>query len=236
MKNSLKALPCPAGLPPKSLLPGAGWRGRPAGTGFLDEAPAQKAGQPSRAKPRRLRSWLLPLFGLAAASLVSSCQSPGSSSAQSPNKLTVDPTAPATSDAAAAAGRAALGAWKVGESGNGYARFLALLAPDFRVFSHPSLERGYHTGPAARPRLEALIATRLAHPDQLTFSNVAAVAGPPQPDGTRWVITLFDSAGATPDDPHFRGYNAIAFLLNQRSQVVGFREYFGDVKPSKPTP
>lgn len=132
-------------------------------------------------------------------------------------------------DTAAAVGRAALAAWEMGESARGYDQFLALVAPDFRVFSHPSLERGYHTGPAARHHLDALIATRLAHPDRLTFSQVLVVPGPVQADGTRWVVTTFDAAGALPDNPHFRGYNAIAFLLDHANRLIGFREYFGDV-------
>ncbi len=231
MKNSVKRIPGPVTLPPKPVLPGAGEWDRAASTGFLDERLAQEARQLSRAKPLRLRPWLLPLFGLAAASLVSSCQSTGSSSVQSPNKLTVNTSALAASDAAAAAGRAALAAWEIGESAHGYDQFLALVAPDFRVFSHPSLERGYHTGPAARQHLDALIATRLVNPDRLTFSQVLAAPGPLQADGTRWVVMMFDSAGALPDNPHFRGYNAIAFLLDHANRLIGFREYFGDVAP-----
>ncbi|MEJ7658520.1 MAG: hypothetical protein WKG07_02260 [Hymenobacter sp.] len=105
--------------------------------------------------------------------------------------------------------RAAAGPSRPGRLGGGgkcrgYDQFLALVAPDFRVFSHPSLERGYHTGPAARQHLDALIATRLAHPDRLTFSQVLVVPGPVQADGTRWVVTTFDAAGALPDNPQFR--------------------------------
>lgn len=199
-----------------------------------------RGNNPGELRPpaRCLALFGLALLGLAAASF-GGCQSAGDSPAASSPLPTPSSrsetlaTAPQAAEAAAAAGRAALAAWQVGESAHGYDQFLALVAPGFRVFSHPTLERGYHTGSAARPRLDALIATRLAQPDRLVFSNVLAVPGPLQADSTRWVVTMFDAAGSTPDNPHFRGYNSIAFLLDAHNRLIGFREYFGDVAPGK---
>jgi ketosteroid isomerase-like protein len=124
------------------------------------------------------------------------------------------------------AAETAFQAWAKGELTGDYTDFKSLISENFVRFSHPfSVSRGSYTGSLARQMMVQLIASREAQPNHLTFSNITSAIG----DNT--VIFQFDSQGTVGGGYPYQGWNIIAITI-ENEQVVGFREYFGDIDPS----
>jgi hypothetical protein len=117
-------------------------------------------------------------------------------------------------------------AWATGERSGDYAAFKTLLSTNFRSYSHPiSPKRGQYSGTNARAMMLELIAGREKQPNHLEFSNVIRTRN------ENTFVFLFDSKGEVAGGYPYQGFNAVAFTIED-DQVIGFREYFGDVDPA----
>jgi hypothetical protein len=120
---------------------------------------------------------------------------------------------------------AAFAAFGVGEKTGDYARFKALLSPNFALYSHPiQPSRGVFKGASALENMNELISQREKTPNALTFTNVQRFCSGDT------CIFQFDSEGIIAGSFPYKGYNSIALSVVS-GKVTGFREYLGDVEP-----
>lgn len=119
-------------------------------------------------------------------------------------------------------------AWQKGEATGDYADFKALLSSDFKLYSHPiAPARGVLEGKNAARAMMALITARTQQPNQLRFSQIEEFT-----KGSSGSVFLFWSEGKVAGGYAYRGWNAIALMVDPTGKINGFREYFGDVDPS----
>ncbi len=120
----------------------------------------------------------------------------------------------------------AFNAWQKGESTGNYADFLALVSPEFNLFSHPvQPSRGVFTGPQAREMMFKLTQQRTQNPNQLNFSNVRVY------QLNNSYLFEFDSDGKVSGYP-YKGWNAIRLSIGPDNKITSFREYLGDIDPA----
>ncbi|NEQ46714.1 MAG: nuclear transport factor 2 family protein [Leptolyngbya sp. SIOISBB] len=106
-------------------------------------------------------------------------------------------------------------------SGN-FDPYIAMLAEEMMFWFPMGSHRGKFSGPAGRQQMIAKCRDHEAAGDRLTFSAPQYVLS-----NDTSVIFEFEAEGLYGGKP-YQGHNAIAFEI-QGGQVVGFREYFGDL-------
>ena len=120
------------------------------------------------------------------------------------------------------AARQAYDCFAAGWSSGNFEAYIALLADEMEFWFPMGTHRGKFSGADGRAQMIAKCRDHEAAGDRLTLHAPDYVSV-----GDGWVIFEFESDGNYAGQP-YAGHNAIAFAM-QGNQIVGFREYFGDL-------